>query len=152
MSRTKFDEVLKNLGVKSEIVRFEKLTRTAVEAAEALGCEVAQIAKSLIFKTKGSDTPLLIITSGVNRVDEKVIAGLGYEIEKADADFVYEKTGYVIGGVPPFGFKSPIKTLFDKDLLKFDEVWAAAGENNAVFKIGTEELIKVTQAEVSAIQ
>jgi prolyl-tRNA editing enzyme YbaK/EbsC (Cys-tRNA(Pro) deacylase) len=149
---TKFIKYCQDNAIRVEVIRFDKLTRTAQEAAEALGCEVAQIAKSLIFKIKGTNTPLLIITSGINRVKEEVIAGLGYEIEKADADFVYEKTGYAIGGVPPFGFKNPIQTLFDQDLLKYNAVWVAAGENNAVFKIETRELIKVSNAQLNAIQ
>lgn len=150
--KTKFEDILKNLGVKSEIIRFEKLTRTAREAAKALGCPVAQIAKSLIFKIKGSETPLLIVTSGANRVDEKMIASLEYELEKADADFVAEKTGFVIGGVPPFGFKEKIKTLIDKDLMTFGEIWAAAGENNAVFKIATRELVEITAGRVVEVK
>ena len=141
----KVEEIVKelNLGIK----KFDQSTRTAAEAAAALGCEVAQIAKSLIFRDE-NDNPVLIIASGVNRVNEQ---NFGKKIFKADADFVRSKTGYVIGGVPPFGFENKIETYIDKDLLKFEEVWAAAGTPNTVFKIKTEKLIEKSGAKVDTI-
>lgn len=128
------------------IKEFSKLTRTAQEAAEQIGCGVAQIAKALVFKDE-SDEAVMVITSGVNRVDEKKL-----NLFKADANFVKEKTGFVIGGVPPFGHKEKLRTIIDEDLEKYSEVWASAGKSNAVFKTSFEELVKETQGIVAEIK
>lgn len=116
-------------------------TRTAADAAKAIGCEVAQIAKSLVFRS--GDEAVLVIASGTNRVDA---ARLG--LTKADADFVREKTGFAIGGVPPVGHISPIRTLIDEDLLRFDRIWAAAGTPNAVFELSPSDLPRITGGAV----
>ena len=122
------------LGPEFQVLEFDAGTRTAADAAAAVGCEVAQIAKSLIFKTARTLRPVLVIASGINRVDEKkVAAAIGEKIERADADFVREKTGFAIGGVPPVGHSEAPITLVDQDLLRFETIWAAAGTPNAVF-------------------
>lgn len=130
-------------------VEFPKLTRTAKEAADALGCQIEQIAKSIIFKTKKNQKPILVIASGPNRVNEqKIKLILGEEIEKANADFVKEKTGFVIGGVPPWGHKEKIITFIDKDLEKYATIWASSGKTNSVFELSFEDLIKNSHGKV----
>jgi prolyl-tRNA editing enzyme YbaK/EbsC (Cys-tRNA(Pro) deacylase) len=125
---------------------FSKSTRTAQEAAESLGCSVAQIAKSLIF-IDDTNLPVLVVASGSNRVDEK-----RFGLQKADADYVKDKTGFVIGGVPPWGHKSKIRTIIDEDLANYEEIWASAGKTNSVFKLTFEELVKETGGEVLAVK
>lgn len=141
-------EILK-LKIDTNVIVFDKTTKTAKDAATALNCDVAQIVKSIVFKGKNSQKPILILVSGVNRVDEKNVGKIiGEEIEKADADFVKEKTGFAIGGVSPIGHKNDIDIFFDEDLLKFDIVWAAAGTSNSVFKINPKVLLEVTNAKI----
>src|SRR6266550_2598859 len=122
-------------GIEARVVELAASTRTAAEAAAAIGCSVAQIAKSLVFRGRSGEA-ILVIASGTNRVDEKKLAALaGEPIAKADADFVRERTGYAIGGVPPAGHASPLRTFIDRDLLLFDLIWAAAGTPHAVFEL-----------------
>ncbi|MGB9707019.1 MAG: YbaK/EbsC family protein [Microgenomates group bacterium] len=148
----KFKEKIKKLGISLKIICLPKSTGTAMEAAWAVGCQLGQIAKSIVFKT-GSGKPILVITSGANRVDEKKLAKiLGEEVQKADADFVKEKTGFAVGGVPPFGHKQKISTFIDKDLFKFSEIWAAAGDPFSVFKTTGEELQKISGGKVMKIK
>jgi prolyl-tRNA editing enzyme YbaK/EbsC (Cys-tRNA(Pro) deacylase) len=133
------------------IRRFDKSTRTASEAALALGCDVGQIAKSIIFKTS-EGKPVLVVASGSNRVNEKVIElKLNESIIKSDANFVLETTGFVIGGVPPWGHKQKITTFIDQDLNKFDKIWASAGTTNAVFELTFDILTKKTNGTVLKI-
>ncbi len=128
-------------------------TRSAKEAAAVIGCSVEQIAKSLIFKTSTTHQPLLVIASGPNRVNEARLGELiGETIEKADADFAQQATGFAIGGIPPLGHPAPIKTYIDHDLLKLDEIWAAAGNPNAVFRLTPKELLAMTRGEVISIK
>lgn len=123
-------------GLGLTVVELPDSTRTAADAARALGCVQAQIVKSLVFRDTATNEPIIVLASGVNRVNEKAIAQLvGNEIVKADADFVKRVTGYSIGGVPPFGHKREVALLVDHDLLLYDETWAAAGTPHAVFKI-----------------
>ena len=135
---------------------FPKGTRTAVDAAAAVGCELGQICKSLVFRLAESGRPLLVITSGSNRVDEARVGGLvGGRLEKADAAFVREQSGYAIGGVPPFGWTGAapvVETLVDADLLAFDVVWAAAGTPTAVFPIAPAELVARTGGRVAHVR
>jgi prolyl-tRNA editing enzyme YbaK/EbsC (Cys-tRNA(Pro) deacylase) len=127
-------------------------TRTAADAAAAIGCLVAQIAKSLIFRRSDTGQPVLVIASGTNRVDETLVAShLGAAIGKADADFVRASTGFAIGGVPPIGHDTRLETLIDRDLLAFDTVWAAAGTPRAVFAISPNELVRATGGRVVAV-
>jgi prolyl-tRNA editing enzyme YbaK/EbsC (Cys-tRNA(Pro) deacylase) len=126
---------------------FSASTRTAEEAAEQIGCALGAICKSLIFRH--GDDVILIITSGANRVDtEKVGAALGVSLEKADADFVRRKTGFAIGGVPPWGYERPRYVAVDADLQKYPEIWAAAGTPNSVFPTTFAELVEKTGALV----
>ena len=142
-------EAVTALGFDIEVKELSASTRTAQEAANALNCEVAQIAKSLIFKGGTSEKPILIIASGVNRVNEKKVGAIiGEKLMKADADFVFEQTGYKIGGIPPAGHKEPIQTLIDRDILTYDEIWAAAGTPHAVFKLTPDMLTKMTGGQV----
>ncbi|WP_025785377.1 YbaK/EbsC family protein [Sporosarcina sp. D27] len=144
-----FQQKLKGMGSAREVKELPDSARTAQEAADAIGCEIAQIAKSILFKLQQSGEPLLVIASGTNRIDEqKVLQHTGDAPGKADAKFVREHTGYVIGGVPPMGHAEPIRTLIDKDLLQYDTIWAAAGHPKAVFELTPEELTQLTQADV----
>ena len=137
------------LGPEFQVLEFDAGTRTAADAAAAVGCEVAQIAKSLIFKTARTHRPVLVIASGVNRVDEKKIASaIGEKIERADADFVREKTGFAIGGVPPVGHAEAPITLVDQDLMRLDFIWAAAGTPNAVFQTTPTRLTELARGRV----
>lgn len=146
-------EKLNQLGYKNEVKQLPNSTRTAQEAADAIGCEVSQIAKSIIFKLKKSDQPLLVIASGINRINEKQVeTHLDEKIGKADADFVNKHTGYIIGGVPPLGHTQPIKTFIDKDLLNFKDIWAAAGHPKAVFNLSPDELVEMTGGELINIK
>jgi prolyl-tRNA editing enzyme YbaK/EbsC (Cys-tRNA(Pro) deacylase) len=114
---------------------------------------VGQIAKSLIFKTRNREEPILVIASGPNRVDEKKIGALvGEKINKPDADFVRQHTGFSIGGVPPVGLKQPITTFIDEDLLAFDEIWAAAGTPNAVFCLTGDDMVRATGGQVVGVK
>lgn len=136
---------LRRLGFANVVIEHEQSTRTAQDAADALGCTVAQIAKSLIFRTRAGQRPLLVIASGVNRVsEERLAAAVGEPIEKADADFVRESTGYAVGGVAPLGHSQPLETYIDEDLLQYAEIWAAAGTPNAVFRLTPAELLRMT--------
>jgi prolyl-tRNA editing enzyme YbaK/EbsC (Cys-tRNA(Pro) deacylase) len=127
---------------------FPKGTRTAAEAAAAVGCEVGQICKALVFRRAGNDgAAVLVIASGANRVDEPRLG-----VVKADAAFVREQTGYAIGGVPPFGHARPIETIVDEDLLGYTTVWAAAGTPSSVFPIAPAELVARTGARVQRVK
>lgn len=152
-SAQKIQDVLKSLGYNYTVVEHAESTRTAVEAAERAGCELGQIVKSLIFKGKQSGKPVIVLTSGANRVDEKRIreyAGEG--IGKADADFVRAVTGFVIGGVPPVGHIQKIETFMDEDFLQYEVVWAAAGTPNAIFELKTFDLQKMTDAKIVRVK
>ena len=136
-----------------KVIELPSSTRTAVEAAETIGCDVAQIIKSLVFQTKKSHKPILVLASGVNRVNEQVLSELvGEKIEKADADFTRKVTGFAIGGVPPVGHNQHIETFIDEDLLKFNKLWAAAGTPNAVFSLDSANLKDLTQGKVVVIK
>lgn len=138
-------------GYQFKVLQLPSSTRTAQEAATTIGCEVAQIVKSLLFRTK--DKSILILVSGVNRVNEKNIAAkIGEKIEKADADFTREVTGFAIGGIPPVGHRQPIETYIDEDLLKLNEIWAAAGTPNAVFSIHSKDLVELTGGKIISVR
>jgi prolyl-tRNA editing enzyme YbaK/EbsC (Cys-tRNA(Pro) deacylase) len=140
------------LGDDYQVLEFDAGTRTAADAAAAVGCTVAQIAKSLIFRTRETNRSVLVVASGANRVDEKRIAAeIGERIVRADADFVRQATGFVIGGVPPVGHKTPPITLIDDDLYQHDANWAAAGTPNAVFQLTPERLAGLTGGRRSRI-
>jgi prolyl-tRNA editing enzyme YbaK/EbsC (Cys-tRNA(Pro) deacylase) len=127
-------------------------TRTAEEAAAACGCDVAQIVKSLVFTGATSGSDYLLLVSGANRVDETGVAEvIGEALVRPRANHVREVTGYAIGGIPPFGHKSPLKTYIDKDLLAFDKVWAAAGTPNTVFSCDPKQLRDAIGATTIAV-
>lgn len=152
-SAQKVQLALQHLGLELQVVELPGSTRTAVEAAQAIGCQVGQIAKSLIFKTKGTESPVLVIASGSNLVDENLIAErVGEKILKANADFVRQRTGFVIGGVPPVGHAEEMITFIDEDLLNYPEIWAAAGTPHAVFRLIPELLVKATGGRVIPVQ
>ncbi len=144
---------LERSGLTCSVTEMPDSTRTAQEAADAIGTTIAQIVKSLVFRAKTSQQAVIVLASGVNRVDEKRIRELmGETIEKADADFVRDQTGYAIGGVAPLGYPQPLKTFIDEDLLQYDEIWAAAGTPHAVFKLTPAELVQISQGEVKAVK
>lgn len=141
-------------NIASKVVELPSSTRTALDAANSIGCTIEQIAKSLIFKTKDTNKPVLILASGPNRVNEKTIEfHLGEKIVKADADFVREATGFAIGGIPPIGHRTKIENIFiDEDLLKYEELWAAAGTPNSVFSMRNPDLLKMTSGKVISVK
>lgn len=152
-SAQRVQDKLAELGYTNEVVELPDSTRTAQEAAAAIGCEVEQIAKSIIFRLKSTDNPLLVVACGVNRVNEKKLSSqLNDTLGKADADFVRERTGFVIGGVPPLGHMEAITTIVDEDLLQFKTIWAAAGHPKAVFELTTDELVEMTRGKVMNIK
>ena len=125
----------------------------AQEAAERAGCELGQIVKSLIFKGNDSGKPILVLTSGANRVDEKRISEYaGESIGRADADFVRAVTGFAIGGVPPVGHVQKMETYIDEDFQQYQTVWAAAGTPNAIFELKTEDLQAMTDGKIVRIK
>ena len=143
---------LKSKGVDTQVIELPESTRTAADAARAIGCEVAYIAKSLIFRATRTGRPILVIASGTNRVDETAIARLVSEpIEKASPEFVREKTGYAIGGVPPVAHVHEPVVFIDRDLQSYPEIWAAAGTPRTVFRITPEELVELTIGRVITI-
>lgn len=127
-------------------------THTAADAAAALGVDLAQIAKSLVFYAVVTKEPVLIIASGANRVDKaKVGEYLGFKIKTASPDYCFQITGYPVGGVPPFGHSQLIRTLMDKDLLKYETIYASAGTPNSLFSISPHELISHSDTETIPI-
>lgn len=151
-SAQRVQDALVARGCRNEVVELPGSTRTAAEAAAAIGCTVAQIAKSLVFTGKQTGRGFLVIASGANRVNEKALQTLVAEkIDKADADTVRARTGFVIGGVPPLGHAEPLITYIDQDLLQYAEIWAAAGHPHAVFALTPDELIAMTGGTVAAV-
>jgi prolyl-tRNA editing enzyme YbaK/EbsC (Cys-tRNA(Pro) deacylase) len=149
----KIQNLLISLGYDYTVVEHAESTRTAQEAADRAGCELGQIVKSLIFRGKTSGKPILVLTSGTNRVDEKRISGYaGESISRADADFVRTVTGFAIGGVPPIGHTQPMETYLDEDFLSYQTIWAAAGTPNAIFELNTEDLQKMTDGKVIQVK
>ena len=132
-------------------VMLDNAARTAQQAADALGIVVGQIAKSIIFRRKADDVAVLIVTSGDRRVDEKKVEALVGKLGRADADFVKAKTGFSIGGVAPLAHVQPSVTLIDRDLFRFEEIWAAAGHPHAVFKLAPQDLERLCAAPVADI-
>jgi prolyl-tRNA editing enzyme YbaK/EbsC (Cys-tRNA(Pro) deacylase) len=141
-------QLLRDAGIDTHVVEFEQPTRSSVEAAAAIGCSVAEIAKSIVFRGKNSGQAIIVIASGDNRVSEaKVAAKLGEPLTRADADFVRANTGYAIGGVAPIGHSRAVKMLLDEDLQRFETVWAAAGTPFSVFPVRPDQLRSLTGAD-----
>ena len=135
------------------MIEHAESTRTAQEAADRAGCELGQIVKSLIFRGKTSGKPILVLTSGANRVDEKRISEYtGESISRANADFVRTVTGFAIGGVPPIGHAERMETYLDQDFLQYQVIWAAAGTPNAIFELNTEDLQKMTNGKIVQVK
>jgi prolyl-tRNA editing enzyme YbaK/EbsC (Cys-tRNA(Pro) deacylase) len=129
-------EFLKDRGFDAEVRELPGSTRTARDAAESIGCTVAQIAKSLVFREETTGDPVLVIASGSNRVSaDKVERWTGLKLGKADGAYVKERVGFAIGGIPPAGHTVPLRTILDEDLLRFQTIWAAAGTPFAVFEL-----------------
>jgi len=148
-SAKKVQDLLRQFGFSCEVVELPGSTRTSQEAADAVGCKVEQIAKSIVFQGKQSGKPILVVASGANRINEKKLRDLVEEpVKKADADFVRDETGFVIGGVPPVGHVKPIEIFIDEDLLNYGEIWAAAGTPHAVFKLTPADLTRMTGGKV----
>jgi prolyl-tRNA editing enzyme YbaK/EbsC (Cys-tRNA(Pro) deacylase) len=132
-------------GVAAEIIELPGAARTAKQAADFLGCDVGQIANSLVFRLQASDAPLLVMSSGAKRVDLERLAKLaGESVGKADADFVRSRTGFAIGGVAPVGHVAPLRTFVEESLAAYRDIWAAAGHPHTVFRLTFEALLRVT--------
>jgi prolyl-tRNA editing enzyme YbaK/EbsC (Cys-tRNA(Pro) deacylase) len=146
-------DALREMGFDLTVIEFKESTRTSAQAAERVGCTVGQIVKSLIFKGQTTGKPVLVLTSGANRVDESRISQYtGETIGRAEPEFVRNATGYAIGGVPPAGHAQVMETYLDEDLLQYDTVWAAAGTPNAVFELTPGELVKMTGGKVTGVK
>lgn len=145
--------LLAEAGISTQVVEFEQPTRTSAEAAAAVGCSVAEIAKSVVFRAKLSGQAVVVVASGDNRVCEDKLARLvGEKLGRANADFVRESTGYVIGGVSPLGHANPVRLLLDMDLQRFEQIWAAAGTPFSVFPLTPEQLVAITGANWADIR
>jgi prolyl-tRNA editing enzyme YbaK/EbsC (Cys-tRNA(Pro) deacylase) len=142
---------LQSLGHPHMPLMLERAARTAQEAADLLRIEVGQVAKSIVFRRQDDDAAVLVVTSGDKRVDEKKVAALVGAIGRADASFVKARTGFSIGGVAPVGHAQAPVTLIDRELFRFDEVWAAAGHPNGVFKLSPPQLVALTGAPVADV-
>ncbi len=152
MARERVQSALDAMGMGDRLRVLPVSTRTAREAAAALGCEVAQIAKSLVFKLALSGKPVLVVASGANRVDVAKLAALvGEPVEKATAGFVRQATGFAIGGVPPFALEKPMETVLDEALFELPSLWAAAGGPHSVFGVTPAELETMTGGRRAAI-
>lgn len=145
-SAKRVQDFLSAHGFSFEVKELPGSTRTAQEAADSIGCEVAQIAKSLVFRDKETDRPVLVIASGSNRVNlKKIKLATGLKLGKADGTYVKERVGYAIGGIPPVGHLEPLETILDPDLKKYAVIWAAAGTPFAVFQLHSADLEPLTQ-------
>ncbi len=148
-SAQQVQDVLRTYNANLRVLQLPDSARTAKQAADAIGCTVAQIAKSLVFRQEGSGEALLVVASGTNRVSETRLGDVtGQQVVMADAETVRAVTGFAIGGVPPLAHRRPIPTLIDEDLLRFDEVWAAAGTPHSVFALDPKELPRMTGGKV----
>jgi prolyl-tRNA editing enzyme YbaK/EbsC (Cys-tRNA(Pro) deacylase) len=142
-------DALRAAGFAYEVVESPEPTRTAAEAARRVGCQVGQIAKSLVFRTATTGRPVLVIASGANTVNEfRIGMYLKEAVARAPAAFVREVTGFAIGGVPPLGHARPLPTFIDQDLLSYPEIWAAAGTPYALFRLLPADLVRMTGGQV----
>jgi len=147
----KVQDAIRARGFAYEVFELAVPVRTSAEAAREVGCEVAQIAKSIVFRA-GDGRGVLVITSGANRVNEAAVAALlGRSIGRASPDFVREVTGYAIGGIPPLGHATELITLIDEDLLGLKAVWAAAGHPNALFRLEPADLPRLSGGRIAKV-
>lgn len=152
-SARKVQETLKKLGYDCSVLEFSESTRTAQEAADRVGVTLGQIVKSLIFKGSSTGKPILVLTSGANRVDEALVSTYaGEPIGRAEAEFAREVTGFAIGGIPPVGHARRIETYLDEDLLQYEVIWAAAGTPKAVFELTPAALKEMTGGTVARVR
>jgi prolyl-tRNA editing enzyme YbaK/EbsC (Cys-tRNA(Pro) deacylase) len=142
---------LAELGHPHDVVMLPVTGRTAADAATALGVELGQIAKSIVFRRRSDDKAVLVVTSGDLRVDEKKVSALVGALGRADADFVKASTGFSIGGVSPVAHRTPPVIVVDRELFRFGQVWAAAGHPHAVFPLSPDELVALTGAPVEDV-
>ncbi|WP_425059460.1 hypothetical protein SCACP_00090 [Sporomusa carbonis] len=148
-SAAKVQEELNKYGLELTVITMKDSTRTSVEAANTIGCQVGQIAKSMIFRGKTSGRPILIVASGSNRINEKKMKEyLGEPVSRPDASYVQETTGFAIGGIPPIGHATKMKCFIDADLLQYNELWAAAGTPFDVFRLTPDQLVTITQGQI----
>jgi len=141
-------QLLRDAGIDTQVVEFEQPTRTSADAAAAIGCSIAEIAKSIVFRGTSSGQAVIVVASGDNRVSEtKVAEQVGEPLARADGDFVRSATGYAIGGVAPIGHTQPVKLLLDEDLRRFEKIWAAGGTPFSVFPLNPDQLRRLTGAE-----
>ena len=142
-------KALEEAGLAGDIVELPGAARTAKAAADFLGCDVGQIANSLVFRGATSGEALLVMSSGAKRVDLARLAGVARQpVDKADADFVRRATGFAIGGVAPVGHSSPLQTFVEQSLAAHKEIWAAAGHPHTVFRLTYGELVRITGGRV----
>ena len=147
-SAKRVQEFISTRGYTFEVKELPSSTRTAKEAANSIGCTLPQIAKSLVFREKNTDQPILVIASGSNRVDvNKIQQSVGLVLGKADANFVKNRVGYTIGGIPPVGHNEPLETLLDVGLKSYTTIWAAAGTPFAVFQLKPDDLESLTKGK-----
>jgi prolyl-tRNA editing enzyme YbaK/EbsC (Cys-tRNA(Pro) deacylase) len=152
-SAQKIQDILDSFETDFHVIEFGESTRTAQEAADRVNCQLGQIVKSMIFKGQATNKAILVLTSGLNRVDEnKISQYVGEVVSRADADFVKMTTGFAIGGVPPIGHPQPLETYLDEDLLQYPNVWAAAGTPNAVFTLTSSDLVKITHGQIVRVK
>ena len=152
-SAQKVQEALKAYNLTCEVVQMKETTRSAADAARAVGCQVGQIVKSLIFEGKQSHRPILVATSGANRVNEKAVQqNVSEPVKIAKPEYVRQMTGFAIGGVPPVGHDNPLNIFIDEDLLQYNEIWAAAGTPHAVFKLTPDDLKLITNGTVISVK
>lgn len=152
-SAQKVQDTLKSHGFHCQVIELQATTHSAKQAARAIGCRVEQIAKSIIFRGKHTHKPILVVASGVNRVDENRLGEcLAEPVEMPDANFIREQTGFVIGGVPPITHIERLEAFIDEDLLQYEEIWAAAGNPHAVFKLTPADLKKMTNGKIISVK
>ncbi|MEF2230579.1 MAG: YbaK/EbsC family protein [Pseudodesulfovibrio sp.] len=147
-SAQRVQEFLSQLDGECVVRELDGSTRTAQDAADSIGCTVAQIAKSLVFRVRGEDRAVLVVASGVNRVDTgKIGAATGLSLQRADGNYVKKATGFAIGGIPPAGHAEPLVTFLDADLRQYEVIWAAAGTPHAVFRLTPDKLHALTRGQ-----
>lgn len=152
-SAQKVQDALLARGFDCTVIEFQESTRTAQDAADRVGCTLGQIIKSLIFKGADSGKPILVLTSGANRVDEKRVSTyIGEALTRADPEFARAATGFAIGGIPPLGHAQPIETYLDEDLLQYATLWGAAGTPNAVFEMPAPALQQMTGGKIVQVK
>jgi prolyl-tRNA editing enzyme YbaK/EbsC (Cys-tRNA(Pro) deacylase) len=152
-SAQKVQNAIFGYGYQFTVIEFDKPTRTSQEAADVAGCSLGQIVKSLVFQGANSGKPLLVLVSGVNRVNEKIVSmHAGEIIQRATPDFVRSVTGFAIGGIPPFSPTNPLETFIDEDLMGYATIWGAAGTPNAIFEFTPAALVKMSQGKIIQIK